>query len=100
VLVCQSRCPRGLKRGSAVASLLRLWVRIPPRAECLSLSSVVFCQVEVSASDLSLVQRSPTEGGVSECDREAYIKRKPWSIRGVGKPWKKIFLCVREKFAG
>jgi hypothetical protein len=34
--------------------------------------SVVVCfQVEVSAKGLSLVQRSPTECGVSECDREA-----------------------------
>jgi hypothetical protein len=38
---------------------------------CLSLVSVVCCQVEVSASGWSLVQRSPTECGVSECDREA-----------------------------
>jgi hypothetical protein len=29
--------------------------------------SVVFCEM----SGFSLVQRSPTEGGVSECDREA-----------------------------
>jgi hypothetical protein len=28
----------------------------------------VYCQVEVSATDRSLVQRSPTECGVSECD--------------------------------
>jgi hypothetical protein len=32
--------------------------------------SVVCCQVEVSATGWSLVQRSPTECGVSECDRE------------------------------
>jgi hypothetical protein len=36
---------------------------------CLSLVSVVYCQVEVFASVWSLVQRSPTECGVSECDR-------------------------------
>jgi hypothetical protein len=35
------------------------------------LVSVVCCQVEVSATGWSLVQRSPTECGVSECDREA-----------------------------
>jgi hypothetical protein len=38
---------------------------------CLSLLSVVCSQVEVSATGWSLVQRSPTECGVSECDREA-----------------------------
>ena len=42
----------------------------------LSLVSFVCCQVEVCASGLSLVQRSPTERGVSECDREAWIKRR------------------------
>jgi hypothetical protein len=29
--------------------------------------SVVLCQVEISASGRSLVQRSPTECGVSNC---------------------------------
>jgi hypothetical protein len=37
----------------------------------MSLVSVVCCQVEVSARGWSLVQRSPTECGVSKvCDRE------------------------------
>jgi hypothetical protein len=35
---------------------------------CLSVVSVVCCQVEVSGRDWSLVQRSPTDCGVSECD--------------------------------
>ena len=35
------------------------------RHGCLSLVSAVCCQVEVSASGRSLVQRSPTERGVS-----------------------------------
>jgi hypothetical protein len=47
----------------------------------VSLVSVVCFQVEVSASGLSFVQRSPTECGVSECDREASIMR-PWPTRG------------------
>ena len=34
---------------------------------CLSVVSVVCCQVEVSATDWSLVQRSPTDCGVSLC---------------------------------
>jgi hypothetical protein len=33
---------------------------------CLSLVNVVFCQVEVSATSWSLVQRSPTDCGVSQ----------------------------------
>jgi hypothetical protein len=43
----------------------------------MSVVSVVCCQVEVSTSDRSLVQRNPTECGVSECDREASIVRRP-----------------------
>jgi hypothetical protein len=43
---------------------------------------VVCCQVEVSASGRSLVQRTPTDCGVSECDREASKMRTPWPIRG------------------
>ena len=47
-------------------------MQIPPGHGCLSLGSVVCCQVEVSTKGLSLVQRSSTEYGVSnECDREA-----------------------------
>jgi hypothetical protein len=45
---------------------------------CLSLVSVVCCQVEVAASGLSLAQRSPTACGVSECDRETSTMRGPW----------------------
>ena len=52
------------------------------RHECLSITSVVYCQVKVSASGWSLVQRSPGECGVSECDREASIMRSPWPTGG------------------
>ena len=39
-------------------------------------------QEEASASGCSLVQRSNTECGMFECDREASIKRRPWLTRG------------------
>ena len=52
------------------------------RHGCLSLVSVVCRQVEVSASGLSLVQRSPTECDVSGCDREPSIMRRPYPTRG------------------
>jgi hypothetical protein len=42
-------------------------------------------------SDRSLVQRSLTECGVSECDREASIMRRPWLIRAVAL-WGEVFL--------
>jgi len=47
-----------------------------------SLVSVVCCQAEVSVSGWSLVQRIPTECGVSECDREASYRR-PRTTRAV-----------------
>jgi hypothetical protein len=48
------------------------------RHGCLSLVSVVCCEIEVSVLDRSLVQRSPTDCGVSECDREASTMKRPW----------------------
>ena len=83
---CRSRWPRGLRRGSAATRLLGMRVRIPPRA-WISLLSVVCFQVEVSATGRSLVQRSPTDCGVSEYDREASIMKRPW-------PRKKITILI------
>jgi len=40
------------------------------------------CQVEVLATGLSPIQRSPTEFSVSECNREASIVRRLWSTGG------------------
>ena len=48
---------------------------------CLSLVSAVCCQVEVSASGWSFVQRSTAEWGVSECDCEACTLRRLWPTR-------------------
>ena len=44
--------------------------------------SAVCCQVEVSATGRSLVQRSPTECGVFECDHEVLIMGRPWPTGG------------------
>jgi hypothetical protein len=41
----------------------------------------VCCEVEVSARDRSLVQRSHTECFVCECDHEASTVRRPWPTR-------------------
>jgi len=62
------QCPRGLMRGFATTRLVGLLVRIPPGTK-MSLLSVVCCQVDVRAWGRSLVERSLTECGVSECDR-------------------------------
>jgi hypothetical protein len=77
-----SRWTRGLTRSSEAARWLGLWVRIPQEGMDVCLVSVVCCQEQVSASGLSLVQRSPTECGVSECDREALTMRRPWPTGG------------------
>jgi hypothetical protein len=53
---------------------------------CLSVVSGVCCQAEVSASGWSVVQRSPAEWGVSECDRKA-SRTRPWPTGAVA-PWK------------
>ena len=45
--------------------------------DVLTVVSVVCCQVEVSATGRSLVQRSPIECGVSECDLETCTSRRP-----------------------
>ena len=58
----------------------------------MSVVSVVCCQVEVSATGWSLVQRSPTECGVSECDREASIMRRPRPTRGCCAMKKKVLM--------
>jgi len=57
-----------LRRWSKAARLLGLWVRIPPR---LSLVRVVCCQVGISASGWSLVERSTTQ-----CD--VIVKPRQW----------------------
>jgi len=57
----------------------------------LSFVIIVCCQVEVSASVLSLVQRSPTDSGVSEFDCETWTVRRPWFTMGC---------CTMEKDLG
>jgi hypothetical protein len=59
-----SQWPRDLRRRSAAARLLGSWVRIPPRAWIFVSCECLCCQVEVSATSRSLVQRSPTDFGV------------------------------------
>jgi len=49
-IVCRSQWPHGLMRRSTAARLLRSWVRISREHGCLSVVSVVCCQVEVSAT--------------------------------------------------
>jgi len=75
----RSQLQRGLRRGSAAASLLRLWVRIPLGTRKFV---VMCCKVEVSATGWSLVQRSATECNASLC-----VIYKPCEWGGHGPRW-------------
>ena len=69
-----------IRRGSATACLLVLWVPIPPWVIDVCLLWVLCV---LSASGWSLVQRSLTDSGVSECDRKASTSRRPWAHYGL-----------------
>ena len=98
VELARSQWSRSLRRRSAAACLPRLRLRIPPVYGCLSLVIVVCYRVEVSASGWSLFQRSRIECGVSECNRQPSIMRRPWPTRrccAMGKiKVDKIVLCI------
>jgi hypothetical protein len=87
----RSQWPRGLRRGSAAARLLRLWVRMPPEAcESYVLSGRSLC--------VGLITR-PEESyrvcGVSECDCEASIMSRSWPTRGccaIGKNYMEVLI--------
>ena len=63
---CRSQWPRGLRRGSAAARLLRLWIRIPGEAwmsvccECCVLSGRCLCDELITCPEI--VGSNPTVG--------------------------------------
>jgi hypothetical protein len=63
IIRSRSQWPLGLRCRSSAARLLRLWVRIPPWAWMVVCCEC--CKVEISATDWSLVRRSPTDCGAS-----------------------------------
>ena len=53
---------------------------------------VVYCEVKFSATGRSLVQKSPTECGVSECDRGPHtVDLGPLEMSNNGKNCEEIF---------
>jgi len=50
--------------------------RVPP---CVHIQCTIIKLISV---ELSLAQMSPTECGVSECNREASTMRRPWPTKG------------------
>ena len=79
---CQSQWLHGLRCGSVVACLLGLQVWILPRA-WMAVPCVVHCQVEVSVTGRSLIQRSPIGYGVSECNLKTLTMMRPRLTRVV-----------------
>jgi hypothetical protein len=76
---CWCQWPRGLKRRSAAARLLRVWVRIPPRAwmpvcwDCRVLSGGGLCDEIITRPEESYRMWC-----VVVCDLETSWMRRPW----------------------
>jgi hypothetical protein len=81
----RSRWPRGLRRKSSAAHLLRLWVWIPRGHGCLYVLSAMCFQVEVFALCDELFTH-PEESYwlwcVVACDLETLWMRRPWPPGG------------------
>ena len=81
--ICRSQWPRGLRRRSAAARLLRLWVRIPPGlwtfvcCECCVLLGRGLCDDLITRLEESYRLRC-----VVVCDLETSWMRRPWLIGG------------------
>jgi len=80
---CRSHWPRGLRRRSAAARLLRSWVRIPPGAwifvcfECCVLSGRRLCDELIAHPEESYRLCC-----VVVCDLETSWMRRPWPTGG------------------
>ena len=93
---CRSQWPCGLRRRTAAAPLLKLWVRIPPGAwmfvccECCVLSGRGLCDELITRPEDSYQQRC-----VVVCDLETSWTRRPWSTGGLSrqKQTKRIKRC-------
>ena len=96
----RSQWPRGLMHGLRPLACWDCGFESHWGYGCLSVVSVVCCQVEFSTSGWSLVHRSLTECGVTECDREASVMRRPWPTGGcsvMGKKWLNIIWSLKSK---
>jgi len=85
---CQYKWQRGLRDGSGALAWCDSCFEPHRWHGCLSVVSVVCCPVEVSVTVWSLIQRSPTECGVSECHRGNSWKPRPTTAV---EPLKKLY---------
>jgi len=94
--ICRSQWPRGLRRRSAAARLLRSWVRIPPGAwiiECCVLSGRGLCDELITRPE-----ESYRLWCVVECDLETSRMRRPWPALGRSATKKKIIYIFIYKY--
>ena len=77
---CPSQWPRCIRLGSAAASFPGVAGSNPDVGMDTGLLWTLCWQVEVSSSGQSLVQRSPSECGMSECERVASTLRRPTKV--------------------
>jgi len=94
--ICRSQWPRGLRRRSAVAGLLRSWVRESPGAgmfvccECCMLRGTGICDELITRPE-----ESCRLWCVVVCDQETSSMRRPWTTMGrnaTGNIY--IYVCV------
>ena len=94
---CRSQWPRGLRRRSAAARLLRSWIRIPPGAwmfvccECCVLSGRGLCDELINRPE-----ESYRFWWVVVCDPETSRMRRPWPAlgRSATAKKKKVLWCI------
>ena len=95
ILLCRPQWPRGLRRRSAAARLLRSWVRIPPGAwifvccECCVLSGRGLCDELITRPE-----ESYRLWCVVVCDLETSRMRRPWPAVGSQSHRKKNSLVI------
>jgi hypothetical protein len=92
---CRSQWPRGLRRRSEAARLLRLWFWIPPGAwtfvccECCVLSGRGLCNELIT-----LPEESYRLWCVVVCDLETSRMRRPWPGLGRSATAKNIYIYI------
>ena len=90
-----SQWPRGLRRRSAAARLLRSWVRIPPGAwmlvccECCVLLGRGLCDELITR-----LEESYRMWCVVVCDIETSRIRRPWPALGNSTIYIYIYICI------
>ena len=98
-IICWSQWPRGLRRRSVAARLLRWWFRIPPGAwkffccECCVLSGRSLCDLLITRPEESYRMWC-----VVLCNLETSRMSRPWSSGGCRPKKKYYFKRITSKF--